>query len=119
LSEEYDEGAIAISQMIENMPNLKKLSFDCDDEGSFRVRSQSLEEIETRHSWCDVTECICPSLKMMRCRVHGFFLSTTVKPVTPFTKEELKSKQDFKVGDRPFIGMTVPNSCIVRLYFQK
>ena len=96
------------------MPKLKKLSFDCDEEGSVRVRSQSLEEIDGTGSGCVVTECICPSLKIFHCRVEKGGKPITVKPVTPFRKEELKTKQDFKVGDRPFIGMTVPTSCIVR-----
>jgi len=117
---EDDPMAVAISQTIENMPKLKKLSFD-RGWGSVRVRSQTLEEIDGRHSRCYVNECVCPSLKMFHCWLHEVVRSitgvqpATVKPVTPFTRDELKTEQDFKVGDRPFIGMTVPNSCIVRL----
>ena len=61
--------------------------------------------------------CICPSLKIFHCRLEKGVTSITVNPVTPFTEEELKTEQDFKVGDRPFIGMPVPTSCIVRLSF--
>jgi len=114
LSEEMD--ADAISQMIENMPKLKKLSF-LYGWGSVRVRSQSLEEIDGRTFDGYVTECICPSLKMFYCCLGKGVQSITVDPVTPFTREDLKTEQDFKVGDRPFIGMTVPNACIVRLSF--
>jgi len=117
--------------MLENMSKLKKLSFGCDTMICFRVRSQSLEEIDARHSLAYVTECICPSLKILHCvtfksvrpiTLHGWVLEgvnpITVKLFTPFTQEELQTEQDFfKVGDRPFMGMTVPNSCIVRLYF--
>jgi len=113
---EDDPVAVAISQMIKNMPKLKKLSFD-RGWGSVRVRSQTLEEIGGRHSRCYVNECICPSLKMFHCCLQKGEQSWTVKPITPFTKDELKTEQDFKVGDRPFIGMTVPNSCIVGLSF--
>jgi len=125
----YDEKAKEISSVIENMPNLKHLVLQVNSYmgGSFRVKSASLEEIDTRLSKnFYLEECICPSLRMLYCtqRFDLCLIKNGVHPVIPFTNEELKSVNDdgndqyvdVKVGDRDFVGMDAPASCIVRMY---
>ena len=89
---------------------------------SLRIRSSSLQEIDTR-GCCfgfGVEQCIFPSLKMFRCRYlldHG--LSNGVNAVTVITRHEgrihrsLDNDIRFQVGSRPFLGMEVPASCVV------
>ena len=128
----YDEGAKQISAVIEHMLNLKRLNLKVYSlliSGRFRIKSISLEEIDTR--WSKnfyIDECVCPSLKMLKGINIPRRQGNGVKPVTPFTEDDLKPPErapntpphkftyfvDFKVGERPFIGMTVPDSCIVR-----
>jgi len=114
-----------ISRTIEQLTKLKKLSLVTDFTASFQIHSASLEEIDTTESTNGlfVDKCVCPSLKMFRCEhldENDVFLNG-VKPVIPFTEEELEDMAteegvEVEVGSRPFIGMSVPGTCIVKIW---
>ncbi len=128
----YDEHAKEITNIILSMSKLKRLVLRVNSfkGGSFQVKSNSLEIIDTRS--CNnfyLEQCHCPSLKTLICK-QRFDLCISkngVRPVVPFTDEELMSNGDndrrgicsyieVKVEDRQFIGMNVPRSCTVRIY---
>lgn len=117
-----------ISRTIEQLTKLKKLSLVTDFTASFQIHSASLEEIDTTESTNGlfVDKCVCPSLKMFRCEhldENDDFLNG-VKPVIPFTEEELEDMAteegvEVEVGSRPFIGMSVPGTCIVKIWCEE
>jgi len=39
----------------------------------------------------------------------------SMEPVHPFQSEELCQSVEFMAGDRPFVGLSVPDACLVRL----
>jgi len=132
------------NQLLENveyMSKLKRIKFDIPSwarrtsVSGFRIKSQTLEAIDVMACGNGVyfDECVCPSLQVF---VNGWVSIDDlgsgggVKPVTPFTREDMivpdhhvemkapghiKRFVDFKVGNRPFVGMDVPDSCIVRV----
>jgi len=115
-----------LSRAIGQLSKLKKLKVYALFKGSFRIYSSSLEEIDVIDCWNGffIDKCVCPSLKMFKCahthKVNGNTLSNGIRPVVPFSKEERKDMEAKKVvtmaaGSRTFIGMTVPETCIVRI----
>lgn len=127
--ETYANDFDTITTAIEHMPQLKKLTVHSYVKGTLNIRSKSLEKIDT--SQCGlaifwVPQCICPSLKMF-ISVYGVHdeKKSGIKPVTRFTSTQIIDKwQDpnrtvgieFRVKEYPFVGLEVPDSCIVRLY---
>ena len=129
-------------QNIANLHCLRRLTLmvGCKNLGnvaSHRIESLTLEEIDVRESEADfiVKGCKCPSLKMFR----GKYIPRRrwrdswvgVKAASPITKSEINSRiqngdfvafdddfygshtLEYVVGSRPFVGMEVPDSCIV------
>lgn len=109
-----------ISEGIERMGNLSKLKLSTNFAGQIKIKSKSLENIDTfwAASGFFVSECICPSLRLFRCE-HNLFGNyfNGVKPVVPFGERDLEEHRflKFDAGSRPFIGMQVPAACVVRL----
>ena len=106
----------------------------------FSIRSRSLEHIDIsgdKGSIFHIRKCICPSLKKFTvgCNWFRYFddtceawrfrdvlgarLPDSIRPVKPFCTEDfgIYPRKDepysFLVGERPFIGMSVPAACIV------
>jgi len=89
---------------------------------SFKIHSESLEVIDILSSGKQrllIEECVCPSLKLYQGRVYELPNIVGLKACTPIKKSEIEFEAmkyiDFAVGTRPFYGMEVPASCIVRL----
>ena len=105
-----------ITTAIENMPKLKKLVM-CGPNGSeFVIKSISLEQIDALGYWSGIEKCICPSLKLFQYRHSALSL---VRPVSPLCGNDIPPKghtKEFKVGERPFVGMNAPDSCIVEVF---
>jgi len=113
-----------LSRVIEQLPRLKNLKLFEKNGGSFHIRSTSLEEIDTTECSTEffISKCVCPSLMMFRC-THRGRRSNGARPAIAFNEEDLEdmrkeSEVDLKVHSRPFIGMSVPGTCIVRLVMQ-
>lgn len=122
-----------VTQAISYLRNLKKLQLRTWFPSHLHIRSKSLEEIDTyyAHDKFWVVECLCPSLKFFKCRnfVQFHECKNGVTPVTQFKESELKLLRheggverwydrpsiDFRVGDRPFLGMKVGDDCVVRV----
>jgi len=115
-----------LSLAIGQLSKLKKLKVFALFKGSCSIYSSSLEEIDMIDCWNGffTDKCVCPSLKMFKCmntdKVSGNELSNGIRPVVPFSEEERKDMQAKKVvamtaGSRTFIGMNVPETCIVRI----
>jgi hypothetical protein len=120
----------AFTNVVTNMPKLKKLKINACLTASISVKSDSLTKIDVRSSLGGflIDECICPSLGLFR---SSYFVKDSswngVRPVARIdVQEELEKKYaedkrviDMQVRSNPFLGMHVPDSCIVRLYLQK
>ena len=116
-----------VSRSIEQLTKLKTLILHTNFAASFQIHSTSLEEIDTTD--CNdgffVDKCVCPSLKKFTCvsldqSYYDDLTRNGVKPVIPFTEEELEVMTteegvEVEVGCRPFIGMSVPGTCIVKI----
>jgi len=109
---------LGLSRAIEQLPYLQKLVLGFNFKASFRISSKSLQTVDTSLSGVGffVTECICPSLKMFSIKTKT---RNGLKPVFSFSKTELKTMREDKLellaSSRPFIGMRVPGTCIVRM----
>ena len=116
-----------LSETIAQLPNLKKVSLHFNRSCRFQLCSQSLEEIDTEDSYegSYIDKCDCPSLKTFHCkyspyrddRSNGVILG---KPLGKKFVEEMKvtRKLEFKVNDHPFLGMNVPDTCVVKMYYR-
>ena len=131
----YDDDLEQMSAAIQKLPKLKKLTICANMQAVFRIRSKSLEEINTKPSsigfW--VNECICPSLKLFRSRYHfpirrgygqdpGVPYGNGLTPVFTCYRDDVKDKfrnekrlneLEVHAGSHPFVGMQVPSSCVV------
>ena len=107
-----DEDLEEISHAIERLSLLKRLTIIATPRASFRIRSRSLEEIDTSYSqfgfWVD--ECICPLLQVFVMNLLKNGVRNGVMPVS-----EITDRRHIVVGSCPFVGMQVPDSCIVCL----
>ena len=107
---------------IENLPKLKKLIITAPTGTKLVIKSRSLEQIDamnypSNHRFV-IEECICPSLKLFEYDEYSRN-TPAVRPVSAFREEDLpqeKETKDFKVGERPFVGMHVPDACVVRVH---
>ena len=109
-----------LGDMVEQMPNLKKLFLKTYDRGELRINSRSLEEIDVTESNLGfmVTECICPSLQTFRVRNDAF--------VGPHNGVQLAASHDiriensdqstFALSEFDFVGMEAPKSCVVKVH---
>jgi len=115
-----------LSRAIGQLSKLKKLKVYALFKGSCHIYSSSLEEIDVIDCWNGffIDKCHCPSLKMFKCththKVNGSALSNGIRPVVPFSEEERKDMEAKKVvtmtaGSRTFIGMKVPETCMVSI----
>lgn len=108
-----------ITESIECMPMLKKLTLKVSFPVSFRIKSLSLEEIDTTSSiygfWVD--ECICRSLKVFRCRYLDQMTRNGISPDPILMNGVIASKKEikFRVGSHPCKGMKVPDCCNINL----
>ena len=125
----FDEDLQRVSNVISRMSSLKKLSISFYFKGSFKIRSESLEEIDTYDAricgYVKMEECVCPSLKMFtfeQWQDGGMSLTA----LTPIQQTELVPRgegdgvalafAEFKAEARPFIGLKVPDSCTIRIF---
>jgi len=124
-----DQDLQYLTRMIQGMPKLKKLMITMPFPASFHIRSTTLEEIDARGcpTYFNLSECVCPSLKMITCMYYNPTFNFA-RPVVPFQRNELKfthkrieMEKDVladcahvEVGNRPFVGLKVPASCIIR-----
>jgi hypothetical protein len=132
-------------QNISNLRLLKKLTLVGQNHPSsslwsrHTINSASLEEIDVRECEDDfiVSECVCPSLRVFKGkfipRKHWKNGVIGAKAVPIITKAEVREKimlrefvdfdsdyygyhtLEYRVGSRPFSGMVVPDSCVVRI----
>ena len=137
----YNRSLALIYSEIANANALRKLSLNVFSQQrtavSHRIKSSTLEEIDTRECAADfiLDECKCPSLKVFRgkCipRKHWPDGWVGVRAVVRITKAEVRNKihngdyvavsgdfygyhtLEYHVASRPFIGMDVPLSCVV------
>lgn len=127
----HDHDLEKISEAIACLPKLKKLRICADLQASFRIRSASLEEINTIDSafgfW--VKECICPSLNLFKSRYqfpsgpNAVANGNGATPEFPCYRGAVKGRflgkrlNDLQVcaGSHPFVGMKVPSSCVILL----
>lgn len=108
----------------------------------FEISSDSLEEIEMKGDHIKVTKCLCPSLHLFS--FYGGALSyssnqltpsnlqdiyvntikTVVEPQQQFCKEDFGIQSAMEIGyhehsfcvkERPFVGMTVSENCVVKV----
>lgn len=85
---------------------------------NMEIRSNTLKTIEMRSGKrLFVRKCICPQLEKFVCR--GFSYGNGVRPRNPLTGELNTDFPDgnlldtYLAGEQPFLGMTVPDSCVV------
>ena len=118
-----------LSRQIKRMPKLKQLDlgFFSFSGLTMTVASESLEEIDVTH--CEdcfqVDECVCPNLKVFKCtQTTTDSQPNGVRPVVPFDDDELVNFSEnglldrptqIRCGDQSFVGMEVPDSCIVEV----
>ena len=114
-----------LSLAIAQLSKLKKFQLDARFDGSFQIHSTSLEEIETT---CGlgffIDKCVCPSLKMFKC-MHVYIVNRPgflngIRPVVPYSKEDRKDmtakrKVAMTAGSRAFIGINVPEACMISI----
>ncbi len=103
-----------LSRAIESMQKLKRLHLNIQFPTEINLKSNSLEYIDsyTSHKNMWISECICPSLRKIICRYE----TNGVMPRMPLSQREVEQyegRETIKVGNRPFEGMIVPNSCEV------
>ena len=130
--EDTERDMSAVTSAIASLDNLKKLQLRTWFMGCLRIYSQSLEEIDTyyAHDQFWVERCICPSLRLFKCRNFSYFYDCKngLIPLKAFEEAELKPLRfddgalrwyerpsiEYRVGDRSFHGLKVPEDCIVQ-----
>ena len=131
----------SISQAIEEMKLLNTLVLHIQFETSLRIKSASLQTIDTTKSMLgfSIDQCLCPSLIMIRFNYGISVIGETgdeTNGLKPLRRKMLMSARndydgmpnqnadsvrvvDFVAGDCPFIGMNVPDNCIVRVGIER
>jgi len=116
LTDDQEEFA-ALSKTIQMMKALTFLNLNIRFPSKLKIRSNSLELINSYSSHKDVwvLECICPSLQTFVCRNQA----NGVQPEIPLSRREVEryeGKESIQVKQVPFKGMSVPDNCEV--FFQ-
>lgn len=131
----------SISQAIEEMKLLNTLVLHIQFETSLRIKSASLQTIDTTKSMLgfSIDQCLCPTLIMIRFNYGISEIGETgyeTNGLKPLRRKMLMSTRndynglpdqnddsvrvvDFVAGDCPFIGMNVPDNCIVRIGIER
>jgi len=119
-----------LSETFEAMKKLKKLVLNIESPAELKIRSNTLEEIDTTfcNSNTTVVECCCPSLKMITTLYHRG--RSSIRPCVPLKDGELDGRIEsiqfegenvasFTAKDRSFMGLAVPPSCKIRFILDK
>jgi len=111
----------ALSRLIEQIPNLKRLELHAQCEGTLSIKSSSLENIDFTHNNSNqlkVTECICPSLQtfQLACYSKNGSNNGVQLAVSHDIRIEDSERTIYPVSEWDFVGMEeVPKSCIVKV----
>ena len=129
LTNEQDEAILSrLSEAIQKMPHLKEFDLHVESNSQvpmkMRIESSSLLKIRVGDGGLDqflVAECICPSLQSFVC---GFDLDrwqlSGIIPVMPFRRTDWCPRwNEFVVREKAFVGMSVPDSCIVKCFIPR
>lgn len=118
-----------LGEIICQFPNLKRLRLNSDygsDSTGFIIKSETLEEIDLSEGSLSMNECICPRLKVIKCkldRVRSYLDFSGVTATATFIKEQIKVLQrqnavNINAHDHlhEILGLQVPDHCVLEIH---
>lgn len=117
-----------LGEIASEFPYLKRLRLNSDygsDSTGFIIKSETLEEIDLSEGYLSLNECICPRLKVIKCKLDRVMPHLNLYGITAtasFVKEQAKMLQRQNVVKvnahehlHEILGLQVPEHCVLEI----